>query len=269
MPSRWTTSGRGLRRQLSRCWLIQRWAPGLADGLLPGPQRWVAGISAACPPARPLRGRAVPRPRAPGGPHSNTNNDNTVCVCVCVRPAHIVQLARFSREQVDFLEKSICWIFSSLECIDSLDFPEESQLRTSYQNLEINDLHLCAVAAQPPPSRVRAEKAGPVRLCVRRLCCRAGECTQPPINAPAQPAPACVYYVRDCAPSETDQGGQQGVSAGYLLRSKSALAACYREDPGLLEKHHRRTFHAPTQAPGAMPVCLISSALHAKEKLFR
>ena len=31
----------------------------------------------------------------------------------------------------------------------------------------------------------------------------------------------------------------QGVSAGYLLLSKSALAAYYREDPCLLEKQYR------------------------------
>jgi hypothetical protein len=31
---------------------------------------------------------------------------------------------------------------------------------------------------------------------------------------------------------------RQGVSAGYLLKSQSSLAALYRHDPGMLEKHH-------------------------------
>jgi hypothetical protein len=42
------------------------------------------------------------------------------------------------------------------------------------------------------------------------------------------------------------------VSAGYLLRTESAadsaLAAHYREDPGLLEKHHRQPPPRPTRA---------------------
>ena len=43
---------------------------------------------------------------------------------------------------------------------------------------------------------------------------------------------------------------RQGVNASFLVKSQSTLASLYKEDPAMLEKHHR-----PARPPARPRVC--------------